>query len=128
MSTIEQAAKRLEQLRKSGVEISDPAHGAAGAAATTVRREWSRLEPLRVARASRRNGVAASVPAQRPLPSLPRRRQRRRRQAGSRLTSHGCRASGYITPNAPRSRLAEEFRVIKRPLLNNARGSPRPRC
>ena len=31
-------------------------------------------------------------------------------------------ASGYITPQAPRSRLAEEFRVIKRPLLNNARG------
>jgi len=31
-------------------------------------------------------------------------------------------ASGYITPQSPRSRLAEEFRVIKRPLLNNARG------
>ena len=31
-------------------------------------------------------------------------------------------ANGYITPNAPRSRLAEEFRVIKRPLLTNARG------
>jgi receptor protein-tyrosine kinase len=30
-------------------------------------------------------------------------------------------ANGYITPHAPRSRLAEEFRVIKRPLLNNAR-------
>ena len=31
-------------------------------------------------------------------------------------------ANGYITPHAPRSRLAEEFRVIKRPLLINARG------
>jgi receptor protein-tyrosine kinase len=31
-------------------------------------------------------------------------------------------ANGYITPHAPRSRLAEEFRVIKRPLLTNARG------
>ena len=31
-------------------------------------------------------------------------------------------ASGYVTPHAPRSRLAEEFRVIKRPLLNNIGG------
>jgi receptor protein-tyrosine kinase len=32
--------------------------------------------------------------------------------------------AGYITPGSPRSRLAEEFRVIKRPLLTNARGRP----
>jgi exopolysaccharide/PEP-CTERM locus tyrosine autokinase len=31
-------------------------------------------------------------------------------------------ANGYITPQAPRSRIAEEFRVVKRPLLTNARG------
>jgi receptor protein-tyrosine kinase len=31
-------------------------------------------------------------------------------------------ANGFITPQAPRSRLAEEFRVIKRPLLTNVRG------
>ncbi len=31
-------------------------------------------------------------------------------------------ANGYVTPAAARSRLAEEFRVIKRPLLTNARG------
>jgi exopolysaccharide/PEP-CTERM locus tyrosine autokinase len=33
-------------------------------------------------------------------------------------------AGGYVTPQAPRSHLAEEFRVIKRPLLTNARGKP----
>jgi receptor protein-tyrosine kinase len=31
-------------------------------------------------------------------------------------------ATGYVTPTAPRSRLADEMRVIKRPLLANAQG------
>jgi protein-tyrosine kinase len=31
-------------------------------------------------------------------------------------------SKGYITPDAPRSRLAEQFRLIKRPLVTNARG------
>jgi receptor protein-tyrosine kinase len=31
-------------------------------------------------------------------------------------------AGGFVTPHAPRSRLAEEFRVIKRPLVNNING------
>ena len=36
-------------------------------------------------------------------------------------------ASGFITPDAPRSQLANEFRVIKRPLLSNVKGkSPTP--
>lgn len=30
---------------------------------------------------------------------------------------------GYVTPQAPSSRRAEEFRMIKRPLLTNARGN-----
>jgi len=31
-------------------------------------------------------------------------------------------AAGYVTPSAPRSRLADEMRVIKRPLIGNAQG------
>jgi protein-tyrosine kinase len=31
-------------------------------------------------------------------------------------------AEGYVTPNAPRSAIADQFRVIKRPLLANATG------
>ncbi len=30
---------------------------------------------------------------------------------------------GYVSPHAPSSRRAEEFRMIKRPLLNNVRGN-----
>jgi receptor protein-tyrosine kinase len=32
-------------------------------------------------------------------------------------------AIGYVSPHAPSSRRAEEFRMIKRPLLNNVRGN-----
>ena len=32
-------------------------------------------------------------------------------------------AMGYVSPHAPSSRRAEEFRMIKRPLLNNVRGN-----
>ena len=31
-------------------------------------------------------------------------------------------AAGYVTPTSPRSRLADEMRVIKRPLISNAQG------
>ena len=33
-------------------------------------------------------------------------------------------ASGLLVPNATRSQLADEFRVIKRPLIANAMGQP----
>ena len=33
------------------------------------------------------------------------------------------REAGYLTPDAPRSRLLDEFRAVKRPLLGNLRGS-----
>jgi protein-tyrosine kinase len=34
----------------------------------------------------------------------------------------GLKAQGYLTPDADRTRVAEEFRIIKRPLLGNAFG------
>ncbi|WP_440997091.1 XrtA-associated tyrosine autokinase [Arhodomonas sp. SL1] len=39
------------------------------------------------------------------------------------LDIEGMRRAGLLTPDQLRSRLAEEFRLIKRPLLNNAFGS-----
>lgn len=35
---------------------------------------------------------------------------------------HLVAASGIVTPNAPRSQVADQFRVIKRPLISNATG------
>ncbi len=119
MSTIEQAAKRLEQLRQAGVDTA--AMPGAGDAVVSAPAAPDAL-PLRVARELEAQGGGVAVRAERrvetPLPAatpvLP---QNRVEIDLARLS-----ANGYITPHAPRSRLAEEFRVIKRPLLTNARG------
>src|SRR4029453_19241844 len=35
----------------------------------------------------------------------------------------GLKRRGFITPDAPRSQIADEFRVIKRPIIRNALGA-----
>jgi len=132
VSTIEQAARRLEQLRKSGVEISDgsasdPAHGA-------TEKSVSEPVPLRVAKElEARSAVGAEVGSTASSTGVPVKADAQPTAAAFERSTGGdhphveidlarLSASGYITPHAPRSRLAEEFRVIKRPLLNNARG------
>jgi receptor protein-tyrosine kinase len=122
-STIEQAAKRLAQLQESGVEVS-PARSDA-----LPERIEPKLEsvPMRVAKEleSRESGSSGSAdrvpesysPVAEQAPGAV-------STAPSRVDIDLARlsASGYISPHAPRSRLAEEFRVVKRPLLNNASG------
>jgi len=153
VSTIEQAAKRLEQLRQAGVEIADQAPATAAAPAAEPL-------PLRVARELEARGTSAPVHErllERIQPPVPEAGvaaaspefavvhaeappMRARTVATPPVATPGTSqvaapesprveidlgrlsANGYITPNAPRSRLAEEFRVIKRPLLMNARG------
>jgi protein-tyrosine kinase len=90
-SLIEQAARRLEQLRQAGVEI--PEVGAA-------------LPPDASALA------AASTPA--PAATVASRRVE--------LNLATAAAHGVVTPHAPRSDLADQFRVLKRPLIANAAG------
>lgn len=94
-SLIEQAAQRLEQLRRAGVEVPGlplqaPAEPAPPAAV-----------PAPVA-------TAAAVP----VPQ-------------SRLVTidlDRLDRDGIITPHAPRSTMADQFRVLKRPLISNAVG------
>lgn len=74
--------------------------------------------------------VVPDTHATRPMPQMLRYRDR---MAQGTAASGGSRtrrfdldlvklaAAGFITPNAPRSQLANEFRVIKRPLLANAK-------
>lgn len=96
MSIIEQAAKRLELLRSSGIEVPT---------STAARRAEPRpVEPI------------PRVVAPRPVEVL----ERRSRVVA--LDMARLAAAGYITPGAARSQLADELRVIKRPLLNNASG------
>ncbi|MBK7744783.1 MAG: tyrosine-protein kinase family protein [Betaproteobacteria bacterium] len=128
MSLIEQAAKRLEELRRAGVEVPDDASAATAAQATP-----SILE--RAMSAERTHGTTASADA--PAPASGRREapphpRSGDGQAGGPIGATQSRAvtldlarlsaAGIITPDAPRSQIADEFRIVKRPLLANASG------
>lgn len=94
-SLIEQAAKRLEQLRAAGVEVPEPV-AAVSAVAERIAQPAAEVEPTepRPVTSSRRVDVDLSA----------------------------LSAAGFATPDAPRSAVADQFRVIKRPLIRNATG------
>lgn len=88
-SLIEQAARRLEQLRQAGVEM--PAAPVAAAAPKPV---------------------AAAEPPKKPVFTSRR----------VELDVQAMAQAGIIDPNSPRSEIADQYRVIKRPLIKNAMG------
>ena len=106
-SLIEQAVQRLEQLRQAGVNVPEieplaPALPGASPAALAM--------PPAVA-----SPVAAARPpevASEPVP-LSRRVD---------INLETVALGGIVTPNSPRSLLADQYRVIKRPLIANATG------
>ncbi|WP_031409259.1 XrtA-associated tyrosine autokinase [Thiomonas sp. FB-Cd] len=100
MSTIEQASKRLEQLRKAGVEMPW-AHDAESAA----------LSPTHPASLA---GVLQDIPT----PTAPLAPAKHRIE----IDLAGLEQAGYLIPGSPRSRLQDEFRGVKRPLLANVQG------
>ena len=97
-SLIEQAAQRLEQLRRAGVAVPELA-GAAGTLGEQV---------------AAPPAAAPKVPEAREEPVVSSRRVE--------LDLAMLEATGIVTPNAPRSHIADEFRVVKRPLISNAMG------
>ena len=130
MSLIEQAAKRLEELRRAGAELPGDA------AASGNQPAESEPTPEAVVRALNARAADAGpahrkepapVPAASPQPAIPPERQTTRRVE---LDLARLKQAGFITPDMPRSQIADEFRVIKRPILRNALesdGSNRPR-
>lgn len=96
MGLIEQAAARLAELRRAGVEV--PEAVPAKAAATPI---------LRAAPAEASPVAGGERPARHRGPIL-------------KLDLVRLAQKGIITPATPRSTTADEFRVIKRPLLANA--------
>ena len=93
MGTIEQASKRLEQLSRAGVEVP-----------------WTDAAAQPAALAGSLQEVAA-----RPAP-LDEPRQH------VDIDLAGLAKAGYLVPGASRSRLMDEFRGLKRPMLGNAVG------
>jgi protein-tyrosine kinase len=96
-SLIELAAQRLEQLRRTGLtpggEPSAADHNAPPSQTTP-------------------RAPVAAAPAAQPAPATVSKRVE--------LDAATMRASGVMTPDLERSALADQFRVIKRPLLRNA--------
>ena len=102
MSTlIEQAAERLEQLRQSGVVLPQPLAMPVAAA---------------VPEAAVPHGSRPTQPEAAVAPSLHASRR-------VEIDLEALAAAGFVTPSAPRTRTADQFRVIKRPLIRNAMDS-----
>lgn len=106
-SSIEKAAQRLEQLRKAGVPVPGNGVQSEGVAAPGTLQHSTQMAPSTEDVAA---DVRHSEPASRP---------------GSKsvhIDLTALAAAGFVTPNAPRSATTDQFRVIKRPLLDNATG------
>ena len=121
MSLIEQAAKRLEELRRAGADLTeDPVSGAPGEAipsgAAPTPEAIVRALETRAAQASpQHEGLPLPLtraPSGAPLP------QRQHID----IDLKALAARGYLTPDAAKSQTADEFRVIKRPIIRNAVG------
>ena len=95
-SLIEQATQRLEQLRRAGAAMPDSPPKAPPVQMVPQRlRDEAADDALRVpAAVSRRVEIDLDA----------------------------LSAAGIVSPNAPRSQIADQFRVIKRPLIRNAMG------
>jgi len=129
MDLIEQAAKRLEQLRRAGVESPEkpPTANAGGASAMERERlptpeaamrsvsQHATTAPVTPSNASRVPAPARALEAASP-PHAPSSRRME-------LDLADLAKRGFVTPDAPKSQIADEYRIVKRPIIANARGT-----
>lgn len=108
-SSIEKAAQRLEQLRKAGAIL--PGNKALPATA-----DAPELPPVSDSSGS----TIQSVVVAQPEPAVDGRLKSSTKVVQLNLKALG--ESGFVTPQAPRSITTDQYRVIKRPLLDNATG------
>lgn len=131
MSIIEQATRRLEELRRSGIEVSADAlqrPASAPAAPSVPAAAMARIVPAAVPvhAPAAPQPAAVTAPAPQPAPASvaaePASSSRTVDVDLPRLAS-----MGYLTPQAPRSQMANELRIIKRPVLHHVQthGGPR---
>ena len=113
MNIIQQAARRLEELRRSGVEV--PQRATPADVGSKGQPSTAGLAPTE-SRAADAGPRASGLPTTAGQLALPGKRSKQVQIDLSHLES-----MGYITPESPRSQLSSEFRVIKRPILTNVR-------
>ena len=120
MSIIEQATKRLEQLRRAGVAVPWEAAGLTDAELRVRTESHVRTHP---------QGIAPAQPPSVHVQTHPTSTLRRvdgHVPVGGKtvnLDLEGLERSGQIVSTHSRTALSEEFRKVKRPLLRNARGA-----
>ena len=128
MSLIEKAAKRLAELQRAGAEVQDVPSEASEETADALRdrvptpeaivREFNaRNAEARPAVAARMADDNAAAPYESAEwgDSIPR--------GSVELDLGRLKACGFVTPDAKDSQIAHEFRVLKRPIIRNARAS-----
>ncbi len=120
MSTIDKAAKRLEELRQAGIDVpwGRPREPMAGAEFAPVSNRFAPL-PGGSAAAGLSGGSGGSGDAvatlEPPAPAVESKRVQ--------LDLELLKSLGYLVPGTPNTALADEFRVIKRPILSNIAGA-----
>lgn len=107
-SLIEQAAARLEQLRQAGVVIPEAVKIAEVAPAP---KDLSVATPR-----------AAATPVVQPVADTRRSAAGLTRSKQVELDLPALSAMGLLTPGSPRTKVSDQYRVIKRPLIKNAVG------
>lgn len=132
MSIIEEAAKRLAELRKAGIgkerssageqKDGEPARpglfGALAQLSGGIASEFIKSEPapgLDVGSAKLANVPSAVI--EESVDTAP-----KKLSSKMSIDLMQLATKGIVTPDAPRSQIADEFRVIKRPLISNALG------
>ena len=133
MSLIEQAAKRLEELRRAGAALPDePASPTVPDAGAKARQEHIPTPEALVRELNTRDASAAHAPAMRAPGGDTEPRGRRigpesQPKVPAEVDLARLKALGFITPDAPQSQMANEFRVLKRPILQNAHSATKLR-
>ena len=111
MSVIEQAAKRLEELRRAGIDIP----GDAGQNSIRSRPQNSNGATVFPSTSHVEAAMAAVSATEFP-------EARSSVSASVELDLVMLAKLGFVTPDIPQSRIADEFRIVKRPLIANASG------
>jgi protein-tyrosine kinase len=134
MDLVEKAAQRLAELQKAGIDVPVSAAAPGAQVPPGVPDAEVIPTPERLARALERAQPAdANARAAALAPAVHVRRQGAPADAGPRskqvhIDLEALAAAGFVTPLAQRSQLADEFRVIKRPIIRNAREHAGPRA
>lgn len=132
MNTIEQAAKRLEQLRRAGVPLlqeepaAPPSEIAPAPAVEDSNPVAADTDPQRAPPTQADPATQVTTSPAATAPENPSQGERRSREVTLDLLR--MQRAGLLVPGQPRSQLEEEFRIIKRPLLENVQheGPMRP--